>query len=385
MSNASNILSGAMQSNLNSLNNTSALLAASQNRIATGKRVASASDDPVAYFQALSLDNRASDLTARKNDIGLGVSAITAASNALGSMASLITQAKSLAVQAQQASSQVTKITSGLDLSANTSDVTGAGIANNSTFTIKVGNATAKTITITTGETVAQLVTAINGVDSSLNASYNATSGKIEIAATAGTAVTFADGTHTPLVTNSLFSVGSTTFGSTGTGSSIANLQATFKGLMDQIDSLKNDATYKGTNLLNGDNLTVNFNETGSSNLVVSGVTNSHTGLGFTAKASVDWTQAANIDASVTQADAALTTVRDQTATFGTNLSVVNTRNDFNDSLINTLQEGSNKLTAVDTASESATILALQTRQQLGTQALVLANQAQQSVLSLFR
>jgi flagellin-like hook-associated protein FlgL len=380
-----NILSGAMQANLNSLSNTNALLAASQNRIATGKRVASATDDPVAYFQALSLDNRASDLSSRKDNMAMGVSTITAATNALTSMGKLIEQAKSLATQAKEASSQVTKITSGLDLSANTADVTGSALNNADTFTIQVGNASAKTITISTGDTVDDVVDAIEAADSSLTATYNTSTGKIEISAASGTVVTFADGVGTPLADSSLFTVGATTFGSTGSGSSIATLQANFKTLMDQIDQLRSDAIYKGINLLNGNNLTVNFNEDASSAITVSGVTYNHTGLGFTAKASVDWTTAGNIDTAISEADAALSSVRTQSSTFGTNLSVVNTRLDFTNSLITILQDGSNKLTAVDTAAESATILALQTRQQLGTQALVLANQAQQSVLSLFR
>lgn len=378
-------LTTAMRSTLNSLQMTSDLLTKVQDRISTGKRVNSAIDDPVAYFQALGLDNRAADLTARKDNIGMGVSTIKAATDALTSMSKLIDQAKSLASQAKEASTQVTKITSGLDLTANSADVTGSALNNTDTFTVSVNGKTAQTVTISTGDSVTDLANAITQLDSALTATYNSTTGKIEITAAAGTTVTFADGVGTPLADSSLFTVGTTTFGSTGSGSSIASLESNYKGLMDQIDALKNDASFKGINLLNGNNLTVAFNEDASSSLTVSGVTYNHTGLGFTAKASVDWTTAGNIDTAITEADAALSTVRSQISTFGTNLGVVNTRLDFTNNLINTLKEGSGKLVNSNSQEDAAEVLALQTRQALGVQALTMLNQSQQSVLSLFR
>ena len=84
------------------------------------------------------------------------------------------------------------------------------------------------------------------------------------------------------------------------------------------------------------------------------------------------------------QLDEALTTLRTQASKFGSNLSIVQTRQDFSKALINVLQVGSSGLTLADTNEEGANYTALQTRQQLSTQALSLAAQTDQAVLRLF-
>jgi flagellin-like hook-associated protein FlgL len=378
-------LNASVQANLNSLQNTTALLAEVQNRLSTGKRVNTATDDPVAYFQAKSLTDRASDLSTRKDGIVQGIMALKSASKSLDSMIDLVTQAKSLVVQAKEASAQTTKITSGLDLTANEADVTGSALNANDTFTIKVNDATAKTVTVTAGMSATALATAISEADSAISATYNSSTGKIELTADSGTTVVIADGTGTPLADSSLFTAGTTVFGSTGSGSTITSLETSYKEIMDQIDALRSDASYKGVNLLNGNNLTVLFNEDSSSKLVVSGVTYNHTGIGFTAKASVDWSTAGNIDTAETEVTDALTSLRSQAGVFGNNLSVIQTRETFVNNQIQVLEEGANKLTAADLELESAKLLTLQTRQSIGMQTLSFSNQAQQSILALFR
>ena len=82
--------------------------------------------------------------------------------------------------------------------------------------------------------------------------------------------------------------------------------------------------------------------------------------------------------------DASLTTLRTQAAAFGSNLTTVQTRQDFTKNLINTLQTGADNLVLADTNEEGANMLALQTRQSLSTTALSLANQSSQAVLRLF-
>ncbi len=87
---------------------------------------------------------------------------------------------------------------------------------------------------------------------------------------------------------------------------------------------------------------------------------------------------------SITQLDTALSTLRTQASKFGSNLSTVQTRQDFTKNLINTLQTGADNLVLADTNEEGANLLALQTRQQLSTTALSLSAQADQAVLRLF-
>jgi flagellin-like hook-associated protein FlgL len=92
----------------------------------------------------------------------------------------------------------------------------------------------------------------------------------------------------------------------------------------------------------------------------------------------------ASINAVVGSLNNALVTLRTQASKFGSNLSVVQNRQDFTKNMINLLQTGADSLVLADSNEEGANMLALQTRQQLSTTALSLASQADQAVLRLF-
>ena len=91
-----------------------------------------------------------------------------------------------------------------------------------------------------------------------------------------------------------------------------------------------------------------------------------------------------DIERALQAINAALDELRSSASSFGASLSTVQIRTDFTEELINTLEVGAGNLTIADMNEEGANMLALQTRQQLSSTALSLANQAQQSVLSLF-
>ena len=91
-----------------------------------------------------------------------------------------------------------------------------------------------------------------------------------------------------------------------------------------------------------------------------------------------------DIEASLKKLKSAQDSLRSQASTFGTNLSIVQNRQDFTKAMINTLEEGAGKLTLADTNQEGANLLALQTQQSLASTALSLASQADQNVLRLF-
>ncbi|MET1411311.1 flagellin [Roseibium sp. HPY-6] len=91
-----------------------------------------------------------------------------------------------------------------------------------------------------------------------------------------------------------------------------------------------------------------------------------------------------DINRVVDRLNTALSNLRSQASEFGTNLSVVEIRQDYTKTMINTLQEGAGLLTLADTNEEGANLLALQTRQQLASTSLSFASQADQTVLSLF-
>lgn len=156
-----------------------------------------------------------------------------------------------------------------------------------------------------------------------------------------------------------------------------------FDGVLKQIDELVQDTSYKGINLLKGDNLTVVFNESRTSTLELKGVTFDSTGLGFTASKN-EWISTDDIDESLDQITKATSMLRAQASEFGQNLSTVQIREDFTENMINNLTTGADKLTLADANEEAANLLALQTRQSLATNSLSLASQSAQSVLKLF-
>eukprot|EP00435_Cladocopium_sp_Y103_P078999 s1_g2738.t1 len=158
-----------------------------------------------------------------------------------------------------------------------------------------------------------------------------------------------------------------------------------YNNLLDQIDQLAADASFNGVNLLDGNSLTAKFNEDGSSSLTIAGVTFDAAGLSLTDTTTSAFGTDSGINAVVTALDSATNTLRTQSSTFGNNLAVVENRQNFTDSLISVLERGAGALTLADTNVEGANLLALQTRQSLGTTALSLSSQSDQAVLSFIR
>lgn len=167
---------------------------------------------------------------------------------------------------------------------------------------------------------------------------------------------------------------------------SVENYMNQYNEILDQIDQLAKDSGYKGVNLLQGNDLKVVFNEDRSSSLTINGTFADTSDKGLKINRAKDWTNPDNgaIDASISELENAITSLRNMASEFGNNYSIVENRENFTESLINVLEEGSDKLTLADMNEESANMLALQTRQQLAINSLSLASQAAQSVLSLF-
>jgi flagellin len=163
-----------------------------------------------------------------------------------------------------------------------------------------------------------------------------------------------------------------------------ASLQTDYNNLLAQITTIAEDASYNGVNLLDGDDLQFIFNEDGSSSLEIEGVDFSASGLGLTNVSGAGFQSNSNIDSALAQLDTATARLRTQAQRFGSNLSIVQTRQDFTKNLISVLQTGADNLVLADTNEEGANMLALQTRQQLSSVALSLASQADQNVLRLF-
>jgi flagellin len=375
-------LSAGVRQNLLSLQQTATDLTTTQEALATGKAVNSAADNPSAYFTSQNLTNTANSLSALLDQIGQGQQTISAATNGLTGITSLLQQALSTVQQAEQAS-QTAGATTG------TVAVTTATVATAGTLSIVVGAST-YAISVSVSETAAQIEAAINGttgLGSSGAVTASDSSGKIVLTANSGS-------TSFSVSDNALAeTVGLTTAGSAtsvyGTSSTRNTLQTNYNGLLTQINQLAGDSGYNGVNLLGGNNLTINFNPTGTSSLTIQGVTFNASGLALSAVAgsgagSFQDNSSTGLNAIVTSLNDAITTVQTQTETFGTNSGVIGTRQSFETAMINTLQTGASNLVVADQNQESANLLTEQTQQQLEISALSIANQANQSVLKLF-
>jgi len=165
-----------------------------------------------------------------------------------------------------------------------------------------------------------------------------------------------------------------------------SSLVAQYNNVLQQINTTASDSSFNGVNLLNGDTLKLVFNETGTSTLSITGVTFNDAGLGLSTLVSgTDFLDNNSANTVLSQLQNASTTLRGEASALGSNLSIVQIRQDFNKNLIDVLQTGASNLTLADPNQEAADSQALSTRQSIAVSALALANQSQQSVLQLLR
>ena len=371
-------LTASMRSNLLSLQNTQSLMDATQNRLSTGQSINSALDNPSSYYTSQSLTNRAGDLNMLLDSMGQGISTIKAANEGIESITELVEQAKAIANQARDEANTIANTTGNYD---NTL------VSDTTTFTLSVTyNGETKTTTVTSPASQADGTAMASEIEDELQALEF---GPDDTPLGTNYTVTFNGGGFSISSANGeeikvSFEVGGATMNSTAGNSTRVDSVARFNSILDQIDQLAKDSGYKGINLLGGtaQSLTVIFNEDRSSTLTIQGVDASTKGLNISRV--TDWGPNANTDAAITQVEDAINELRNMASEFGNNYSVVQTREDFTDSLISVLEEGSDKLVLADMNEESANMLSLQTRQQLAINSLSLASQGSQSVLALF-
>ena len=409
-------LSAAVRQNLLSLQGTADLLSQTQTRLASGKKVNSALDNPTNFFTAAGLDARASDISNLLDSIGNGVQVLQAANTGITSLSKLVDTAKSIANQVlQQPSGYSSKATftsaaptggGALSVAGTATDLTVGGTNSLGGQAIKFDTA-AGTTTITLGSAANQVNT-ITGLNSALSAAGIQLTASIN--ANGSLTFTSSNDAASQVITNGAAYVAppatasssvniDTTSGAAFTAGTIvaavadpvsqatrASLVSQYNQIIQQITTTAQDSSFNGINLLNGDSLKLVFDETGKSTSTIAGVTFNPAGLGLGAlTAGTDFIDNAATNNVLTALNTASITLRSQASAFGANLSIVQIRQDFNKNIINVLQTGSSNLTLADPNEEAANSQALSTRQSIATSALALANQSQQNVLQLLR
>lgn len=365
-----------MRSNLLSLQQTQSLMDTTQERLSTGKKVNSAIDNPSSYYTAQSLTNRASDLSALLDSMGQAIQTIQAADEGITTITEFAQQAKAVANQARDEAAKF-----------STAELTiaefGATGSQEAAIKIEVTKAdgTADTpinIDIAAGKTEAEVQEIINTALKDTNVKASFSDGKVSFTSSNSEKATVS------LTTEGDFGVVTDkTISEPIENENRTKLAAQFNAILDQIDQVAKDASYKGVNLLQNNDLKVIFNEDRTSDLIVKGQDASSAGLKI-ADAANSWKSDADVETAIKAVEDAVNTLRSMSSELGNNYSIVQSRESFTENMINVLEEGADKLTLADMNEESANMLALQTRQQLAINSLSLASQAAQSVLQLF-
>ncbi len=378
-------LSSAVRSNLNALQSTANLMSSVQEKLATGKKVNSALDNPSSFFTARGLENRASDLSALLNDQGQSVQSLKAADKGIEAISDLVDAAKAKASQALQSNSQkerkqfaseynelLTQIEdlakdsgySGKNLLGGTGNDLTVSFNEDGTSSLKINSVDYTDTTSSTGLNLSDLTAGVSGTGT---------------VALHGASTTTTLSTTNTLVTDSDYAAGDVLTITDSTGTELASLEVTasttvadFDAFVDSADGVSGSLT--GTSYTISADFEVTFSSTSSTPTDVSTTHTTVNGFSTDAK----------IEATLDRLTSAQNSLRSQASTFGTNLSIVENRQDFTKTLINTLEEGAGKLTLADTNEEGANLLALQTQQSLASTSLSLASQASQNVLQLF-
>jgi flagellin-like hook-associated protein FlgL len=152
------VLSAGVRSNLLQLQKTSDLISNTQTKLATGKRVNSAVDNPINFFTAQGLSNRANDLTALLDTMSNGINTIQAANNGLTSITKLVQSAQALISQAQQTSDTATRaslatqfgvIQTQINTLASDSSFNGINLLKGNNLTVTLNETGSSSVTIT--------------------------------------------------------------------------------------------------------------------------------------------------------------------------------------------------------------------------------------------
>jgi len=350
-------LSASMRSNLLSLQGTSDLMSQTQERLATGKQVNSAIDNPSSYYTAQSLSNRANDLSGLLDSMGQAISTIKAADEGITSITSYVEQAKAVASNAFDTSdaearskykAQFNEILSQINKLANDAGYKGINLLTSTDSILKV--------TFNESRDNYLEIKGVNATTTGLNLNEAAWGGDgVEMSATNSVEADDKGKISTPLTTTKKY----------------IKIGTDYYMWKDTAHLPEGDA---GGDISGENKYTVDMSK------VVKLVKESDNKY-------YDYTTATNvakITTSIDEVTKAIDSLRTYASDFGNNYAIVQTRENFTNNLISVLEEGADKLTLADMNEESANMLALQTRQQLAINSLSLASQASQSVLKLF-
>jgi flagellin-like hook-associated protein FlgL len=394
-------LNAGIRSNLLQLQQSSRLFDRTTERLASGKEVNSAIDNPTNFFASVNLNDRASGLETRLDSMGQAIQRIKAADNGISTIRGFVSAMKGVVNNALGNTDADARADLGtqfneliVQISETAKDSGYAGInllERNETETVQFNETFDASVLNVRGFDVRGPGSDGRGrVDASGNvasaaitanitqASVASVSSVASASAQASVASVSASGfsaTVAAATNNTVSFAGGTGFTATGTGASTVAIGTASSASQASQASVASVASQAAT----ATSAVAIALDTQRDDAV--GIQGAGSGAGM-----VDWGGANYQDdlaAVIQQLETFDEALQTQASDLAQNLATITTREDFSNELINTLTEGSDKLTLADLNEEGANLLALQTSQQLATQSLSLASQQSQQVLQL--
>ncbi|THD73824.1 flagellin [Thalassobius vesicularis] len=395
---------GAMVA-LQTLKSVNANLAETQTQISTGKSVASAKDNSAVWAISKVMESDVTGFQAISDSLSLGESTVAVAANAAETITDLLTQMKEKIVSAQgsnvdrsKINDDVTALKNQIDSVVSAAQFNGLNLVDGSTGSTSIlasldrdssGNVTASSITVnaqdlSTGGYTANDIFSGSSTGSSgdgdtvaLVLDNGGGNEQIEIAENGANFVT---GDKVSLTVGDQ-TVSYTVTADDAAATTTADIVAVaLKSKIDELGISGLTVDYDS-----GAAGTLDFTNAGGVDLSISGqFTNAGSG-GLGAMAGIDVSTAGGATSALATVESLIDTAITAAASFGSSQGRIETQADFVSSLTDALKSGIGSMVDADMEEASARLQALQTQQQLAIQSLSIANQAPQSILSLFR
>ena len=368
---------------LNSLNNTQQMLQETQQQISTGKKVSQSSENPAVYSISNSMNADLAGLSAVSDNLSFGTATLSVATSASEQISSQLSSLKNTIVQAQQngidpttMGNQITSILSNINQFASSATFNGVNLLDGTSPSLNVVQDIKGTQLTVANQAMTATGLGLTGLgvnSSAVNLAFDNT-----FAAAQGDTVKLSDGTN------------SWTFEINDTSSPAA--LASVPTATNKVTAVNVDLSTASSNQIVGalvaamksQGFGAEIQTDGSVNVGGNGITNASSAA-TVASGGVTQTAITGAAAAITLVDSAITSMNSKTATLGQAQQQIAGMSSFTSSLSSSLTAGLGALTDADMAAESAKLQSLQTKQSLAVQALSIANQQPQSLMSLFR
>lgn len=358
-------------------------MATTQARVESGLRIGKANDDPAVFAIAQNMRADLRGMTAVKDSLAFGVAALSTARDAatkisdeLAKLKQTITQGQQQGLSATQMNNQITAALANIDAYATTANFNGVNLL--------TGGGALTIVRDITGNT-----TSVNAVDLQSGASglnltgLQVSSGGFKLTFDNTLAIVDGDGVTV--------TVGSTDFifefndaGSTGLNAAAASGKVVRQIDIDTSSESNQQILGKLITAMQAEGINASFNNDGE--IVIANASDVQLGTdSTTASTGMTVGNITSATGAIAQVEGAIDVVGDALASLGASLQQIEGLQDFNQKLMDSVKEGLGALVDADLAEESARLSSLQTRQQLATQSLAIANQQSQALLSLFR